>query len=185
MGVLGFRREVEGVRDAVREREVTVRGLLEERKGVTRDIAVGRKLLEIDARLGELEERLMLADGGAGNVQEDEDEESEDEEDESEEEEVSNEARAANTVVRRLGRHAQSYLLVGRMVQGVGEEHPFVVTQQGRITRLRNTLLLDLRTALKQARSAGAGGNGRTLKIVAIYRDLGEAGEAIKTLKGL
>lgn len=182
--MLGFRREVEGVRDAVREREQTARKLVEERKGVCRDIAVGRKLLEIDARLGELEERLMLADG-SGDAQDGEDGESEDEEDSEEEESATHEVRAASTAVKRLDRHAQLYLLLRQMVHGVGEEHPFVIAQHARITRLRNTLLLDLRAALKQARSAGPGGSNRTLKLVAIYRDLGEASEAVKALKGL
>ncbi|GAB7346971.1 hypothetical protein MBLNU459_g3129t1 [Dothideomycetes sp. NU459] len=195
LGVLGFRREVEGVRDAVKERELQVRRLLEERRHVTKDVATGRKLLEIDDRLGELEERLMLEPNasalGPGHGDDDdeygesEDDDDDDDDDNNPDESVTNEVRAASAAVARLRKHAQLYLVMKHMVDRIGAEHPFIVAQQARIARLRNTLLLDLHAALKQAKSAGPAGNSRTLKVVAIYRDLGEAGEGVKALKGL
>ena len=60
----GFRRGVEDVRGRVRERKVEVEGLLGEKKDVGRQIALGRELLEVDARLEELEDRLMVASLG-------------------------------------------------------------------------------------------------------------------------
>ena len=51
VGLLGFKRGVEDIRAKVRERKVEVASLLSEKRGVGREIALGRGLLELDARL--------------------------------------------------------------------------------------------------------------------------------------
>jgi hypothetical protein len=61
--------------------------------------------------------------------------------------------------------------------------HPFVVAQVPRMAKVRSTLLLDLSTALRQAKTAGA--SGRVMRIMKVYADMEEAGEAVKVLKGL
>jgi hypothetical protein len=53
-----------------------------------------------------------------------------------------------------------------------------------RLTRCRNTLLLDLGNALKEAKGAGAQGQDRVLRYLAIYRLLDAQKEAVKVLKG-
>ena len=63
LGLLGFQREVKGVRGKVLKREKEVAQWLAERKRVRRQIALWRGLLEWEERLGRLEARLMLADG--------------------------------------------------------------------------------------------------------------------------
>lgn len=192
VGVLGFQRQVEGVKEVVAEREREVRVLLEEKRGVRKNILVGRKLLEIDERLVELEGRLMIepktANGtnGAGADEDydeddfdDYDEEDEDDDDESES------SRQANAVVARLRKHAQLYLLLQHMIGQINPDHPFITAQQPRTMRIRNTLLLDLRAAIKQAKREGKDAGPRTLRLASIYRAMGEGEELVNALKGV
>jgi hypothetical protein len=65
------------------------------------------------------------------------------------------------------------------------DAHPFIAAQAARMTKLRSTLLLDLSTALQQAKSGGTAGSGRTLKVMEIYAQMEESGEAVKVLKSL
>ncbi|THY27057.1 hypothetical protein D6D01_04256, partial [Aureobasidium pullulans] len=60
VGVLGFSREVGNVRDAVAEKVQQVGTLLEEKRRIRKDVMVGRRLLEIEERLEDLEARLMV-----------------------------------------------------------------------------------------------------------------------------
>ncbi|EOD52989.1 putative conserved oligomeric golgi complex subunit 2 protein [Neofusicoccum parvum UCRNP2] len=76
------------------------------------------------------------------------------------------------------------YLGVRQIAERVGVEHPFLVAQEPRLTKIRNTLLLDLGAALKQAKAAGAQGKNRVLKVMSIYAEMDEGMEAVKVLKG-
>jgi hypothetical protein len=76
------------------------------------------------------------------------------------------------------------YRIVRELKNSVGE-HPFVTTQAPRMAKVRSTLLLDLSTALQQAKSGGKSGSGRVMKIMKVYADMEEYGEAIKVLKSL
>lgn len=186
VGVLGFQRQVEGVRDVVVARERDVRELVDERKGLRKDVLVGRKLLEIDERLGELEGRLMIepaANGQGDDEDEYEDDDYDEEVDTEDDEAATPEQRAANAVVARLRKHAQLYLLLQHMIEQIGPDHPFITAQQPRTMRIRNTLLLDLRAALKQARKEGKSAGARTLRLASVYRALGEGEELMNTLK--
>ena len=51
--------------------------------------------------------------------------------------------------------------------------------------RVRNTILLDLSTALKQTAGMGEEGKARLIKILSIYREFGAESEAVKVLKEL
>jgi hypothetical protein len=62
-------------------------------------------------------------------------------------------------------------------------EHPFVAAQAARIAKVRSTLLMDLSTALQQAKGAGTSGAGRVTKVMKIYADMEESAEAVKVLK--
>ncbi|KAJ9629752.1 hypothetical protein H2203_002133 [Taxawa tesnikishii (nom. ined.)] len=161
LGVLGFKREVEGVKETVRQRNALVKELLDEKRKVRKDVDVGRKLLEVDER--------------------------EDEDDaESEDEDGSTDLPSGigTAAIARLKTHAQLYLLIQQMIDRIGKEHPFLVAQEPRMMKVRNTLLLDLGAALKQAKTAGSVGGGQTLKIIGLYRDLDESAEAVKVLRG-
>ncbi|THV95477.1 hypothetical protein D6D25_09237, partial [Aureobasidium pullulans] len=88
VGVLGFSREVGNVRDAVAEKVQEFGTLLEEKKRIRKDVMVGRRLLEIEERLEDLEARLMVepsnslsANNASANDQDSDSDEDEDYED--------------------------------------------------------------------------------------------------------
>lgn len=184
VGLLGFKRGVEDVRSRVRERGKEVEGLLEQKLLVSKQISTGRKLLEFDARLEEIEERLMVSSltrlGNGPGSDSWSDFEDEDEVGEDLDEEV-----AAGSTTRKLQSLGQVYRHLNHLSSAIGIAHPFVTAQAPRLMRVRNTLLLDLGTALKQVYPAGEASKSKLLKIVRIYGDIGEASEAIKVLKTL
>ncbi|CAG8956958.1 hypothetical protein HYFRA_00012010 [Hymenoscyphus fraxineus] len=183
VGLLGFKRGVEDVRGKVRERKVEVEGLLEEKKEVSREIAVGRKLLEVDGRLEELEERLMVSSLGRSVQGQDEDSWSESEEEE-EEDELAQSAGVGGPSIKKLQRLVMDCVHVERLASSVGEDHPFIVAQQSRMIRVRNTILLDLNAALKTMAS-GEAAKSKMITMLGLYRHLGAESEAIKVLKDL
>ncbi|TAQ87265.1 hypothetical protein B7494_g4439 [Chlorociboria aeruginascens] len=188
VGLLGFKRAVEDVRGKVRERKADVEALLKEKKVVSKEISLGRKLLEVDARLEELEDRLMVASLGrtANGHGEDSWSDSEGEDDEDDEGgELAVEGGVSGTSTRKLQRLVLDCRGVEQLSGSIGIGHPFIVAQEPRMLRVRNTILLDLNTALKQAAGMGELGKVRLIKLMGIYRDLGAGREAIQVLKGL
>ncbi|KAK4891558.1 hypothetical protein LTR27_009889 [Elasticomyces elasticus] len=172
VGVMGFGREVGGVGKVVREREVEMQGLLGQKKEVGRSIGVGRALLEVDARLGEME-------GSLGITDRDEDEEEQFEDDDDFED---GDDEGLSPGLRRLQRHTREYILLTRMIERIGSSHPFLLGQQSRVEALRKTLLLDLAAALRQAK-AGKEADA-TLSIVRMFSDLGAESEGVRVLRG-
>ncbi|KJX92150.1 hypothetical protein TI39_contig5905g00006 [Zymoseptoria brevis] len=173
VGVLGFRREVEGVRTGVKERAKEVRGLVEEKKRLRREVLLGRGLLEVGERVGELEGRL----GVGGGVQDEDEDDVDDEEDEEEEDEEDVEG----VPVKKLRRHADSYLIIRLLIEKLGPGHPFLVAQKSRLVDIRKTMLLDLAAATRKAKSVKA--SDAMLALVQIYADLEAQSEGIKVLK--
>jgi hypothetical protein len=184
VGLLGFKRGVEDVRSKVKERGQVVEGLLDQKMIVAKHISVGRKVLEFDARLEELEERLMVASlsRNSNGVGEDSWSDSEDEDEDAED---ADEAIGAGLTTKKLQRLAHDFRHVDHLSAAIGIHHPFVIAQEPRMIRVRNTLLLDLSTILKQVHSAGEGSKVRLLKILSVYRDMGEGAEAVKVLKSI
>jgi hypothetical protein len=185
VGLLGFKRGVEDVRAKVRERKDEVETLLLEKKGVGKDIAFGRKLLELDARLEDLEDRLMVSSlgRGANGVEEDTWNDSEDEEDD--EDELTADGVIGGTSTRKLRQLVLDYQHIDYLLQSIGTEHPFVIAQDSRITRVRNTIMLDLNAATKQAAAMGEDGKTPLVKMLNIYREFGAGAEAVKLLRDL
>jgi len=175
VGVLGFVKGVGQVRETVEERRHVAGELVAERERIWKEREVGRGLVEVNTRVGELEEILAVTGEGREDVSEDESEE----EDEDEEEEGGQSLMG----VGRLERLVRSYLGVRQLVEVIGPEHPFLVRQEGRLIRIRNTLLLDLGTSLKQAKASGQSAKNKLLRIVSLYGEMDEAKEAIKLLK--
>jgi hypothetical protein len=180
VGLLGFRKEVDGLMKVVDQREQEVGGLLEERRDVRSKIELGRRLVDFDARLRELEEDLDINptekeanSNGVDDVSDSEDED-EDEEDDA----------SYGVSITKLRRNVVQYRLIQELEKSLGD-HPFVAAQAVRVTKVRSTLLLDLSTALKQAKNAGSTGAGRMMKVMKIYADMEESAEAVKVLKSL
>jgi len=181
VGLLGFKRGVEEVKGKVIERREVVDGLLKEKKSASKEIAVGRGLLEVDARLEELEDRLMVASLGR-TIGEDEESWSDSEEEEDKEDVL--DARLGGTNTKKLQRLVNDYRYVDDLAEYIGKEHPFILAQQSRFMQVRNTILLDLSTALKEA-AGGDGSRGNVVKLLGVYSDLDAAQEAVKVLKDL
>ena len=186
VGLLGFRKEVEAVRSKVLEREEEVRQLVEERIIIRKQIAVGKALMDYEARISLLEGLLMVESTGKDDEADEFDNVSdseEDSDDEDEDEDEESDRRPYSTSVSKLRKHVLQYRLIQKLAMGVGDSHPFIVAQASRLAKLRNTLLLDLNTSLRQSRQAGVAGTNRVMKIMELYAGLDEAAEAIKVLK--
>ncbi|KAK5080027.1 hypothetical protein LTR70_009037 [Exophiala xenobiotica] len=69
VGLLGFRGDVGSVAERVGERAEVVRGLVGEMRGLRRSVGVGRRLLEVEERLGGLERRVGVKSTGPVDVQ--------------------------------------------------------------------------------------------------------------------
>lgn len=179
LGLFGFRREVEGLRAKVDRRSKEVEELLEEKKRIRESVQIARGLLEVDRKIGDLEMRLMLNSGGMSKVDESgRGGELSDSEAESDEEESAN-----GITVPRLRRHTEQFLQIKRLIHKIGPEHPFLESQEERIVRLNQTILLDLNSALKQAIISGNDMTDDLLKILGIYTEMDAVNEAIKVLK--
>jgi hypothetical protein len=66
-----------------------------------------------------------------------------------------------------------------------GSSQPFLAKLSDRIQTIRQTLLIDLGTALKQAKELKAKGGPRVIKIMGLYSDMAEIAEALKVLKAI
>lgn len=176
VGLLGFEREIEAIKRGVEERLALVENLLEERRGVVRDVVIGRGLLEIDRGIEELEVALGVKDAVEEAAESGFDVDSEEDEDEAE-----GAGGALNVPVRKLRRHVQQYLLLSRSIQRLGAEHPFLVAQRLRMAEIKRTLLLDLSTSLKQAKAAKD--HDSTLAFTRMFADIGSEQEGVKALK--
>lgn len=180
VGLLGFRKEVDGLKRVVDEREQEAGTLLGERRDVRVKIELGRRLIDYDARLRELEQDLDI-NSGANHVNNGEDNVSDSEDDEDEDDEDNT---SYGVSITKLRRNAMQYRLIQELEKSLNN-HPFVAAQTTRVAKVRSTLLLDLSTATQQARNAGKAGPGRVMSIMKIYADIEQAAEAVKVLKSL
>ncbi|KAK1637904.1 oligomeric golgi complex component, COG2-domain-containing protein [Colletotrichum phormii] len=190
VAMLGFRRAVEEIKGKVRTRGEEVQGLSGELREVRRGIEVGRKMLELDERVSSLEERLALASlpgkrktGDGGEEEEDDDDWDADDSEESDEEEDDDVGGLVGSSPAKLAGFAQDFCIVEALADAVGRDAQFVVKAEARMVRCRNTILLDLGTAMKEARKAGKKGQARTVKYLGLYGLLDAQAEAIRTLK--
>jgi conserved oligomeric Golgi complex subunit 2 len=171
VSLLGFRRAVEEVKTRVTERKEETNALNGELRGVRSAIEKGRKMIELSERLASLEERLSL-DSLPSNEDWDEESEEDDEDDN------------YGSSPTRLLVSAQECSRITKLLESSDPDAPFVIKMEERLTRCRNTLLLDLGNALKEAKKAGIKGQDRVLKCLAIYRVLDAQSEAVKALRG-
>ncbi|KAL8933214.1 MAG: hypothetical protein Q9211_005902 [Gyalolechia sp. 1 TL-2023] len=176
LGLLGFRREVEGLKDTVDQRKKEVEALIAQRKEIRKQMQLGRALLDVDYRLQQLERSLMVNSN----------EESYDpqvnpvDQDTSDGEDESDEGQEGNALTARLDRHVRQYLITRMIMDRVGPDHPSINNQETRMTKVKNTILLDLGNALKQM---GSQDDEQVTTLLRAYRDLGESKEALKVLK--
>lgn len=179
VGLLGFKRDVEGLKGEIEGRKLEVEGLLKERKRIRENVQVGRTLLEVDQRLEELEERLIIVSDR--QIQNGDPDIVATEPSDSDEDSDDRECRGMS--ISRLRRHTQQYSYIKRLIARVGSYHPFLVKQEERVLRVKQMVLLDLSSALKQVDTTSEEDKDRLMKILALYRDMGEPKEAVKVLR--
>lgn len=178
VGVLGFKREVDGIKKHVKDRADEARGLVLEKKSIRRDTVLARSLLEVYERIGELEQSLGITDGAD---EEDDDYEDDEDDEEEDEDEMRNDVLRgvpAGMNLKKLQRHVQRYLLIQKMSERIGKDHPFLMEQKSRLQEIRKMMLLDL-AGLRQARESPEG----VLAVNQIYLDLDAEAEGLKALK--
>lgn len=179
VSLLGFRRAVEEVKEKVSERRRDAESLTNELRDIRSDIEQGRAMLEVSERLSSLEETLALDSLPQKKEAADWDDDSEDEE--FEEEAVKG---LIGSPPSKLLASARECSHITALIGKLDDSNAFVVKLRARLTKCRNTLLLDLNNALKEARAAGAKGQGRVMGYLSVYRALDAQGEAVKALRG-
>ena len=176
VGLLGFQREIEAIRKAVQDRAKETAELLSEKKGLRKEIVLGRSLLEVHERLEELEEKL-----GIKIKEGEEDDDEEDEDDEDEDEDIPG-GSSYDSAVRRLRKQSEQYLMIVFQSSKIGLSHPFLVSLQPRVEEVRKTLILDLSASLRQARSSND--RNAVLGFSQVFGILEAQNDALKVLKG-
>lgn len=160
VGLLGFERDVQQLREKVVKERERVADLVREKKQVLREMAVGRGLLEIEQRVGELEVDIGLRgreirapvvvdtmEEGMDDPKEEWGDDWKDEEPVESDDEYENDEQSA--VSTRLRKRAEQFLMIVVLMERYDPNHPFLLAEQGRIRRLRQTLLLDLDAAIR------------------------------------
>ncbi|KAI1621820.1 oligomeric golgi complex component, COG2-domain-containing protein [Exophiala viscosa] len=157
LGLLGFQRDVQAVRDKVEARRYEIAELLNQKKALKRETGVGRSLLEIAERLDLLEEKLKLARGRSaksektdiqeiGNAQWREDWLESATNERADEYEVDD----TGGFPPKLRRRIEEYLIVKHLSSRHSPRHPFILTQDSRLRNIQEVLLSDLEAAIKR-----------------------------------
>jgi hypothetical protein len=160
----------------VQDRAKETAELLSEKKGLRKEIVLGRSLLEVHERLEELEEKLGI------KIKEGEDDDDDEDEDDEDEDEDTPESSSYNSAVRRLRKQSEQYLMIVFQSSKIGLSHPFLVSLQPRVEEVRKTLILDLSASLRQARSSND--MNAVLGFSQVFGILEAQNDALKVLKG-
>ena len=179
LDVMGFRREVENMKSRVVGEESQINSLIQERVRIKKDIDMGRKMLNLESRVGELERQLMIKSKEAKSDEREipYDDGSYIGSDENEEDSM---PTLSQTMLRR---NVKNYLLAKQIMKHNDMDHPFVAAQNTRMSKIAEVLRLDLSMALKRLNSEKSPDADRILNIIGLFREMGEANEAIRTLK--
>ncbi|RDW93128.1 COG2 family protein [Aspergillus mulundensis] len=189
VGLLAFQRDVQSIRDKVEARQRELEDLLNEKKRLRANANIGRALLEFSDRVEELEKKLMIGEqtpqDKSAELSDTESDILESENEAETEDEDRGESTAPLVSLRRLEHHLQKYVYLTRLSSRIGEEHPFLLEQQQRMSKIRSALLLDLKKALEQAKQAGEKRDTKTLAVLRLYKHMGEDTSAVSALKDL
>ncbi|PHH84587.1 hypothetical protein CDD83_1694 [Cordyceps sp. RAO-2017] len=185
VALLGFRRAVDDLRAAVAARRRDACLLNCQLARLRADAARARALVDLADRLAVLEDRLALPLPGrdAGGDDDDDDDDSGGDDEDSDDPDEQLDGLLASSPAK-LALSAKECSLIAAAAAALDQQqHPLAAKLQERITRCRNTLLLDLANALKEARGAGPRGHGRVLRYLEIYRVLDAQRDAVKALR--
>ena len=186
VSLLGFRRAVEEVKTKVAQRRDETSDLNNELREVRLNIENGRKMLELSDRLSALEEMLSV-DSLPEDAKREWDSESDQDDYEDSADGSGSEGHSEGLMgssPARLFQSARDCHEIVVLRNQLDAQQPFVIKIDARVTKCRNTLLLDLGTAMKEALKAGDKGKDRVLKYLAIFRLLDAERDAVKLLRG-
>lgn len=179
VALLGFRRAVDEIKAKVAKRRQDTLALNTQLRDVRADIALGRSTIELSDRLSALEERLAI-DNTAADDERRWAYDPSDRDDDDPDEHVEG---LVESPPARLLQSARDCRQIEALAASLDQQHPFVTKSQERLATCRDTLLLDLSNALKEARGAGGKGQGRVLRYLNIYRVLEARRDAVKALR--
>ncbi|KAK9471275.1 oligomeric golgi complex component, COG2-domain-containing protein [Dipodascopsis tothii] len=166
MGLISFQREIEGISNRLQKLVSEIDEAWQKKREIRKQENLARQLLTYNQRLGELEILLFIDSqaGGLGAVDLETDEDF-----------------TSLTSLPRLRRVTQVYLYLKHISTRVPADHPFVVAQKARIDKVLATILNDLGNAVRECRTADDK-KAELIDVLALYRVLGEGGEATKAL---
>ncbi|KAI5799292.1 oligomeric golgi complex component, COG2-domain-containing protein [Peziza echinospora] len=202
VGLLQFRREVEGITSKLEATKKDTESLIGERRRISREKDVVRGLLEVARRVEEVEMLLDIdgigggSSGGGNNntllllyqaMEEDGDNED------------AGGPGISGMSLSRLKTITTAYLCLKHIHEKVGTitgpAHPFLKSQRPRIERIRKTVVLDLGTALREVVARGGEPavvviegeeerrKRRVMGIMGLFVEIGEEAEAVRILK--
>lgn len=162
VGLLGFQRDVTGVRNLIQQRSLDIQTLLNEKREVRKQIRNARNLLEIDERLEELESQLKLVitqdtavspmirvnpDERLGDFNDWPEEWLRDDD----EAIIFDEQEDIDTphVPAHVAAGLQKFEAVQVLARKCGEHNPFVQAQRDRVSHIRDALRRDLEIAIR------------------------------------
>lgn len=159
LGLLGFQRDVKGVRDQVEQRREEILALLNQKKALGKEASLGRALLEIAERLDELENKLRISkpknneqNGKPTSTQRNRDadwsetwgedmiDDSDDEFDHDDE----------SGIPPRLRQRTDDLLIIKHLMHIHNAQHPFVLAQDPRLRKIQESLVSDLESTIKR-----------------------------------
>ncbi|TGZ84803.1 hypothetical protein EX30DRAFT_392221 [Ascodesmis nigricans] len=168
MGLLSFRREVEGVVAKLMKAREEVERELRAKEAIRKKKTLARNLLTVAQRIEELSTLLLLHDtrdaalssGPPGLLEDGE----------------------SLTSTRRLKKLVYCWVyLRDFLLPKIPASHPFIKAQEPRMETIRKTILIDLASAMKEAR--GEKNDKRCLEIMGLYADMDAEKEAVKVMK--
>lgn len=184
VGLLGFKSGVSDIRGKVKDKKDEVEALLREKISIRRDIAFGRNLLELDARLEELERRLKvitLSSNLNGDIEKDISI------DDIYDEDVDNDGFTVTDVSgfspKWIQRLASEFCYIESLIENIGTDHPFVISQNFRLMQIKKKILIALSKALNLSKVTSKEEKYELVELLGIYSKLGAANEAVKVLK--
>lgn len=180
LDVMGFRREVENMKSRISKEESQIDGLIQERIQIQRDISIGRDMLYLDSRIRELERQLIISPSKETKINRGCEQSYNESLDFSSDDDKDGMPALSQARLRRL---VQKYLHLKQVVRHNGVDHPFVVAQNARISKITEALQLDLSVALKRLKSEASPDADKLLQIIGLFRDMDKAAEALKILK--
>ena len=179
VALLGFQRAVEDVKGKVAVRRQDTQALNGELRELRQEIEKGRAMLEVSERLAALEARLAI--DSLPSAQSSTPWPTDDDDENGEGNVVGDGLLTGSPLKLRISTHA-CVEITSRMSR-LDPNHAYTIKLQERLIKCRNTLLLDLGNALKEAKKAKPLDQTKLLNYLASFRALDGQREAVKMLR--